>query len=202
MATASVTNQFTASTTIVSDDVDTNFSDLVTFLNGSVVHVDGSKVMSGDLDFGSNDIINVKSIEGFVVRGLELTDKTVFTATSAWEDWGAASGVNLGTSSEIIFVTAQALGSILGAVGIARAGQIRVGISLDSGSSWTYGPTNWGQVDDAAAAFRRTAAVAGHQRTGTPTGDVRVKVQALISGGAIADLDFVEGIILAQATAG
>ena len=59
MATASVTNQFTASTTIVSDDVDTNFSDLVTFLNGSVLHLDGAKAMTGDLNMNSNDINNV-----------------------------------------------------------------------------------------------------------------------------------------------
>ncbi|KKL60103.1 hypothetical protein LCGC14_2208680 [marine sediment metagenome] len=59
MATAAVTNQFTASTTIVSDDVDTNFSDLVTFLNGSVLHLDGAKAMTGDLDMGQQDINNV-----------------------------------------------------------------------------------------------------------------------------------------------
>ena len=54
MATAAVTNQFTASTTIVSDDVDTNFSDLVTFLNGSVLHLDGSKTMTGALNTDEN----------------------------------------------------------------------------------------------------------------------------------------------------
>ena len=59
MATAAVTNQFTASTTIVSDDVDTNFSDLVTFLNGSVLHLDGAKTMTGDLNMGEQDINNV-----------------------------------------------------------------------------------------------------------------------------------------------
>ena len=59
MATAAVTNQFTASTTIVSDDVDTNFADLVTFLNGSVLHLDGAKAMTGDLDMGGQDINNV-----------------------------------------------------------------------------------------------------------------------------------------------
>ena len=54
MATAAVTNQFTASTTIVSDDVDTNFSDLVTFLNGSVLHLDGSKTMTGAFNAAEN----------------------------------------------------------------------------------------------------------------------------------------------------
>ena len=56
MATASVTNSFVASTTASSSAVNTNFSDLVTFLNGSVVHVDGSKAMTADLPMGTNKV--------------------------------------------------------------------------------------------------------------------------------------------------
>lgn len=56
MATASVTNTFVGSTTISSAGVNTNFSDLVSFLNGDVVHRDGSKAMSGDLDMGGHSI--------------------------------------------------------------------------------------------------------------------------------------------------
>jgi hypothetical protein len=46
MATASVTNTFVNAATADADDVNTNFSDLVTFLNASVVHVDGSKAFT------------------------------------------------------------------------------------------------------------------------------------------------------------
>lgn len=56
MATASVTNTFVAAATASSAAVNTNFSDLVSFLNNSVVHVDGSKAMTGDLAMGSNKI--------------------------------------------------------------------------------------------------------------------------------------------------
>jgi len=56
MATASVTNSFTNGTTADATEVNTNFSDLVTFLNGSVVHLDGSKTMTGALLMGSNKI--------------------------------------------------------------------------------------------------------------------------------------------------
>jgi hypothetical protein len=40
MATAAVTHNFVNGTTADADNVDTNFNDLVTFLNGSVVHKD------------------------------------------------------------------------------------------------------------------------------------------------------------------
>jgi len=43
VATASVTNTFVTATTITAAAHNTNFSDLVTFLNSNVVHVDGSK---------------------------------------------------------------------------------------------------------------------------------------------------------------
>lgn len=48
MATdAAVTNNFTAGTPAVADDVDTNFADLVTWLNTNAVHLDGSKAFTG-----------------------------------------------------------------------------------------------------------------------------------------------------------
>lgn len=53
MATATVTNNFTAGTPAVADDVDQNFTDLVTFLNGSVVHKDGTVTMTGLLTLPS-----------------------------------------------------------------------------------------------------------------------------------------------------
>lgn len=56
MATASVTNTFTNGTTADATEVNTNFNDLVTFVNGSVLHLDGSKTMTGNVVMGSNRI--------------------------------------------------------------------------------------------------------------------------------------------------
>lgn len=61
MATASVTNTFVNATTADATDVNQNFTDVVTFLNGSVLHLDGSKAMSGNLDASSNKIVNLTS---------------------------------------------------------------------------------------------------------------------------------------------
>ncbi len=71
MATASVTNSFTNGTTADADDVNTNFTDLVTFLNGSVVHRDGSKSMSGALAMGTNKITGLTD-------GTAATDAATF----------------------------------------------------------------------------------------------------------------------------
>lgn len=49
MSTASVTNTFVNAATADAGEVNTNFSDLVTFLNGSVVHTDGSKAFTGNV---------------------------------------------------------------------------------------------------------------------------------------------------------
>lgn len=59
MATAAITNTFVDATPAEAADVNTNFTDLVTFANGSTVHVDGSKAMSGAFDAGTNKIVNV-----------------------------------------------------------------------------------------------------------------------------------------------
>lgn len=100
MATAAVTNDFVSSTTIVSDDVDTNFTDLVSFLNSNVVHVDGSKAMTGALALGTNKITGLAAASangdalrweqfnghahtGSTISGLDAADTTagVFNAT-------------------------------------------------------------------------------------------------------------------------
>ena len=47
MATASVTNTFVAATTAQSAQVNQNYTDVVSFLNNSTAHVDGSKAFTG-----------------------------------------------------------------------------------------------------------------------------------------------------------
>jgi hypothetical protein len=55
MATASVTYALTNGTTADASQVDTNFDDLVGFLNSSVVHTDGSKSLTGLLTLHAAD---------------------------------------------------------------------------------------------------------------------------------------------------
>lgn len=61
MAAASVSNTFVNSTPADAAEVNTNFGNLVTFLNNSVVHRDGSKSMTGNFDAGTNRVVNVSA---------------------------------------------------------------------------------------------------------------------------------------------
>ena len=56
MATASVTNTFVTATTMSSSAMNTNFTDLTSFLNSSVLHLDGSKTMTGNLKLGTQTL--------------------------------------------------------------------------------------------------------------------------------------------------
>lgn len=59
MATASVPNTFANSGVADADEMNANFAALVTFLNNSVYHLDGSKVLTADFDGGGQRITNV-----------------------------------------------------------------------------------------------------------------------------------------------
>ena len=137
--------------------------------------------------------LKVPSIDGNRVRGAALTDKTSFGAIDTMENWG--SSLNVGQPTIFVFITAQVAGSILTASGVSRAGQIRIRISLDGGSTWSDGTSNWCA---ATSTLRREGVAASHFTSGTPTGDIRVQVQALISGGLVTDIDFVTGTVTVQ----
>lgn len=49
MATATVSHVMVANTTALASETNTNFTNLLTFLNTDVIHVDGSKAMTGEL---------------------------------------------------------------------------------------------------------------------------------------------------------
>lgn len=61
MALSSVSYVFVTATAAEADQVNQNFTDLVDFLNNNVLHKDGSKALTGNLDLGSQRIINVNT---------------------------------------------------------------------------------------------------------------------------------------------
>lgn len=58
MATASVTYTFTGGGNAVASEVNTDFTDIVNFLNNDVLHVDGSKPMGAALTLVNADPVN------------------------------------------------------------------------------------------------------------------------------------------------
>ena len=87
MATASVPNgNFVNGTPADADEVDANFAALVSFLNGSVVHRDGSKAMTAAFDAGSNKIVNV-STGTASTDAVNLAQLETATGAGAWTSY-------------------------------------------------------------------------------------------------------------------
>lgn len=86
MATASITYTFSDGATIEASQHNTNFGDLVNFLNGSVVHLDGSKTMTGALAMGSNKITGLAAPTADTDAATrEFADTGVFVFAQAGE---------------------------------------------------------------------------------------------------------------------
>jgi hypothetical protein len=85
VATASVTNNFTNGTPADAEQVDTNFADLVTFLNNSVIHRDGTKTMTANLDANSNKVINLANgtAASDAINKGQLDASAIFVCTSS-----------------------------------------------------------------------------------------------------------------------
>ena len=99
MATASVTYSFIASTLIESAKVNTDFSDLVSFLNNSVVHVDGSKAFTA---VPSGPAANPTTANQFTRKG--YIDGDIQTFTPGWTNVTLGAGV---TNEGVYWVRGQ-----------------------------------------------------------------------------------------------
>lgn len=79
MSTVSVPNTFVNATPADADEVNANFGALVSAVNNDVVHVDGTKAMTGDFDAGSNKVVNVTS----PTENTDAANKTYVDSTAA-----------------------------------------------------------------------------------------------------------------------
>lgn len=78
MATASVTYTYLSNTPALASEVNTNFTNLVTFLNGSVIHTDGSKAMTGELTLSGNPTSSLSAAsKAYVDAGSTITTTRV-----------------------------------------------------------------------------------------------------------------------------
>lgn len=134
-----------------------------------------------------------------VIDGTTLTDKTTFSLVDTWEDWGTEV-VTITDPGVDMAISAQASGSIEDTSGNGGGeGRMRVGISLDGGTTYTFGNEPIADVYDLSADIGFASLAAVHFRSGTPTGDIKIKVQAMIIGGVVGDIDFTDGGLTVQA---
>lgn len=102
MASASVTNTFVASTTANPSAVNQNFTDLLAFLNNSVVHVDGSKAMTAALTLNTESSSNHATRKTYVDAAVLLRPQVGQTAPSTETEAG---GTWTPTTQQLILQT-------------------------------------------------------------------------------------------------
>lgn len=89
MATASVTHAFANATTADATQVNTNFTDLTTFLNTNVVHKDGAVAMTGQLSLPASNpsTDNQAARKYYVDRIVPIGTVLMFSGSSAPTGW-------------------------------------------------------------------------------------------------------------------
>lgn len=112
MATASVPYpDFVNGTTADADQVDANFTSLVTFLNGSVVHLDGSKTMTGALTLSGDPSASLHAAPKQYVdaRAATITGKGQITVGTAS---GAVTALAAGTDTHVLTADSTQTGGV------------------------------------------------------------------------------------------
>lgn len=115
---------------------------------------------------------------GFGTAVATLTDLAI-TSASTWTNWGSA--VSIANPKVGVSFSAMLSGYIYDFTAV-RFQQVRLGISVDGGSSFTYGPAVGTAVGQSATFNNRGGINAAHNRTGTPTGGIVLQAQAWSDG--------------------
>lgn len=145
MATASVPNgNFVNGTPADADEVDANFAALVSFLNNSVVHRDGTKAMTAAFDGGGFKVSNVATataasdaprLDQVAVSNYEVTSGGTACATSP--------GTMLDTISVTVPTAGLALIMVTGSMttaGVTYGGFGTVSVDISASGSLTGTP--------------------------------------------------------------
>lgn len=113
-------------------------------------------------------------------------------AVNTYEDWGTET-VTFANPGVPVRVLSSLFGQLLKTVAGVNVGRIRIGISIDGGTTFDFGTPPEGSVGDTAG--QRTPISAGHVVAGTPTGSIVVKAQL---NGSVTTISFVTGFLQVQ----
>lgn len=105
--------------------------------------------------------------------GTPITNDTL-AAANVWEQWGTET-VTFANPGVDVKVLANLSGYLLDASAATHVGRVRIGISLNGGSTYNTGNEPQGSVGSGAGA--RTPISSGHKHSGTPTGNIVVKAE-------------------------
>lgn len=126
MATASVTyDNFINGTASDGDELDRNFADLVAFLNTEVVHVDGSKAMTGRLSLASLDPTgDDHAVRRSYLDDLGIEDSAWTTYTVNWSNFTPGNGTVVGRHRKIGKLVQLSVHVVLGSTSSLTSGQV------------------------------------------------------------------------------
>lgn len=172
-----VTNNFVSGTTAVADDVDQNFTDIVNYVNTNAIIKDGTLAFTG---VPSGPATDPTSANQFTRKqyvddrvGLQSSYSSGQSHTIvAFDTYETITTLTITNPGKAVVVAAW--GNIRQACGNgAGLYSSRVGISLDNGSSYTYGT----EMAEHIAASQQSCLAPFHYRAGTPSADIKVIVQ-------------------------
>jgi hypothetical protein len=181
MSTPSVTNTFVNGTTADANQVNTNFSEVVSFLDDNVVHLDGSRAMTGALVLGADGTASTHAVtKSQLDAGPDSlqaggwNSATNVTTTTSYQQYGASVSFANPSRAVSLVINFSSVALDNGAGG-SRQCQFQVSYSLDNGGTWTVlQATNQSSAADA----QRLPVGASHVVAGvTPTNTVLVKAE-------------------------
>ena len=186
-------------TTAEATQVMTNLQDLQTWLDTYAIRRDGSVAFtqpaSGVVATSAAHLVTFSQLEGgpsaLQTGTLDLTN-TSPTAVGAWEDFNGGY-VSFADPGRQVDVIAWLVSDVETAVDEKWRALVRCSISFDAGSSYTAGTAKKTEIIGTSTDDVSEAGLAAMQRrSGTPTGQVRVKAQLRGEQGSTASgLDFV-----------
>lgn len=176
MGTLAVTNTFIDATAAEAAEVNENFTDVVTFVNDSVVHRDGSKAMTAAFDGGGFRVSNVGV-------GTAASDSGPLSQTGVADYEATGAGVTVttgGATVDTISVTVPTAGTALlwvsGTVTLAAASGFSgfsypiLTVSVAGGTALTSATTNFDTNETNNVAVLFTVPLAAGANTFTVTG--------------------------------
>lgn len=202
MATAAVTYQFTNGTTADGPQVSQNFTDLLSFLNGSTIHKDGSKVMTGILTLAAAGTAALHAVtvgqlaDGPPLAkmfGSTLTNDTA-NPTGTYQQWGSEFITISNPGRKVSIIVALMGTAAVTAGATVKTNYGRVEYSLDNGGTWI--PSQDSKADLLNGSIARGVLDSHVAASGvTPSNNIKVRGILRQDGGAAGDTSFIGGYI-------
>lgn len=180
MSTLAALISMTNATTAEASDVNTNFTDVRTYINSNCLVKDGALALTGVLDCSTaptsgNHLANKTYVDGLVGRNSGLTSggPTSFGSSNTWTTFASATITNPGKAVVVelfgnLFITANTSGTV------APFFQVRLALAADGTTTYTtFSIQN--RFTPALSGTFTASPVARY--AGTPTGDIKIALQ-------------------------